>query len=267
MSREESSSQCSDKSDSGAKRLATHNPNQGPSVSTSTNTNTNDDSGFFLSPQPFLSKLVRCASTPLSEKSLQSLLNLDFDYLSSERYSKTDLNLLTANLSSVEELPKSHTQPLITRVNLDHQDDSQECQELSLSFKCPDSSKRQTSAVKRASKKECRSSGLGSEFHSPSDSGFNSDFSLSSILSTSAEPSSGATSSTDGATCISSVNVKLPPKDRDIFDLKKKTKRDLEKAATRPLHRGARYAHIPGILKCINFRWSIHWELVNWAVQ
>ncbi len=38
-----------------------------------------NDSGLFFSPQPLTSKLARCASTPLSDKSLQSLLTFDID--------------------------------------------------------------------------------------------------------------------------------------------------------------------------------------------
>ena len=232
------------KNDTDNERVATTvNPHQNQNQDL---TSTNDDSGLFFSPQPFLSKLVRCASTPLSEKGLQSLLTLDFGNFSSDRTkrdssSKTDLDLLTTNLSSVEEQPeliKSRSEPLITRVNLAHHDDSQECQELSLSFKCPE---LQTSSGKSAHQKDYRSR-LCSEgdYPSPSDSGFNSDISSTSILSTSRI-------STDGATAICSV-IKIPPKDRDIFDTKKKTKSDLEKAAARPLQRGVRFAHIPGNL-------------------
>jgi hypothetical protein len=241
----EACSSCQTKSDTDNERLPSLNPNPGTSKST------NDDSGLFFSPQPYLSKLVRCASTPLTDKSLRSLLNLDFEYLSSDRTkicstSKPDLDLLTTNLSSVEEHPeltKSPSDPLITRVNLVHQDDSQECQELSLSFKCPDNFARQTSVGKTARKKDCRSRLSGPvEYPSPSDSGFSSDISSTSILSTGSETSRV---SIDGASAIS--NVKIPSKDRDIFDSKKKTKSDLENAATKPFQRGVRFAHIPGI--------------------
>ena len=235
-----------------------------------------DDSGIFFSPPPILSKLVRCASTPLSDKSLQSLLTLDFDYpltsdrdsTSSRRLSRAGSDLLTTNLSSVEEhtascpatpkeLTKCHSEPLITRVNLTHGIGSQDSQELSLSFKCPEvGSKFRADDQSSTGRKERNRQLSEDEFlrlHRTSDSGFGSDFSSASMLSSAETSHSSFCVATSASSTPSSSSVApsiLVSKDRDIFDSKKQKKCERERGAvggaSRPLHRGVRFAHIPG---------------------
>ena len=87
-----------------------------------------NDSGMFFSPQPLTSKLVRCASTPLSDKALLSLLTLNFEGISSRSLSsgnhksKSGLDLSTTEEYfevASPELVKTRSEPLITHVYLD----------------------------------------------------------------------------------------------------------------------------------------------------
>lgn len=243
-----------------------------------------DDSGIFFSPPPILSKLVRCASTPLSDKSLQSLLTLDFDYpltsdrdsTSTRRLSRASSDLLTTNLSSVEEhitscpptpteLTKCRSEPLITRVNLNDGAGSQDSQELSLSFKCPEvGSKLRAEDQIHKERNRLLSEDDFLRLHRTSDSGFGSDFSASILSSaeTSQSSFSVATSATNTpSTSSAGPSSILVSKDRDIYDSKKQKKFERERGAvggaSRPLQRGVRFAHIPGTCDKLLFSISI----------
>ena len=200
-----------------------------------------NDSGLFFSPQPLTSKLVRCASTPLSDKALQSLLNLDFEHLASgDRKSRsgTDLSSTNDDLSgnaSAYELTKARSEPLITRVINDGQ--LLESQELVLSFKGSDVSTHVPDINRRTQPggdAENRPRLLSDDFdfgQQISDSGFGSDFSVSSANTS--QLSSSASSTTSPA---------LVTKFRDIFDSKKPK----AASASRTLQRTVRFAHLPG---------------------
>ena len=194
-----------------------------------------NDSGLFFSPQPLTSKLVRCASTPLSDKALQSLLNLDFEHLTSgDRKSRSGTDLSSANddlsgNASVSDLIKTRSEPLITRVSNDGR--LLESQELVLSFKGP---KLTTRAPEVNGKSQPgggdaknRPRQLSDDFdfgHQTSDSGFGSDTSQLS------------------ASVASTPSPALMSKFRDIFDSKKPQ----SSSAPRPLQRTVRFAHLPG---------------------
>jgi hypothetical protein len=214
-----------------------HNPKEGSSAG--------DDSGFFLSPQPLTSKLVRCASTPLSDKGLQSLLTLDFGYHSTEGRDRSGSDACTSNLSSIEEFPelvRSHSVPQIKHVHLDPDEGHQESQELVLSFRTPDSSERQTKGqqadqkIEKGAKERVR---LLSDDEFRSDSGIGSDLSILSATETSQCTTPGLPSTSETSSALATS------KDRDIFDSKKKKKKE-RGATARPLQRTARFAHIPG---------------------
>jgi hypothetical protein len=229
-----------------------------------------NNSGIFFSPPQVLSKLVRCASTPLSDKSLQSLLTLDFDYplisdrdsTSTRRLSRASSDLLNTNLSSVEEhttscpttpteLTKCHSEPLITRVNLTHGTGSQDSQELSLSFKCPEVGSKPRADNQGSTDRKERNRLLSEDeflrLHRTSDSGFGSDFSSAETSQTSFCDATSASTPPSSSSVAPSI---LVSKDRDIFNSKKQKKCERERSTvggvTRPLHRVVRFAHIPG---------------------
>ena len=215
------------------------------SCSKECNTSSSDtlnDSGMFFSPQPLTSKLVRCASTPLSDKALLSLLTLNFEGISSRSLSSGNHKSKSGlDLSTTEEyfevaspdLVKTRSEPLITHVYLDgHQDN----QELLLSFKpfiCLDSAKVRKSDQKKDievnGKARPQLSSEDDSCHHTSDSGIGSDVSVS---------------GSETSHLITPIPA-LTLKDRDIFDARKQKRA----AAIRPLQRGVRFAHIPGLFK------------------
>ena len=197
-----------------------------------------NDSGMFFSPQPLPSRLVRCASTPISDKALQSLLTLNFEGIgnwslsSSNHKSKSSSDLSTTeeffDVAYIE-LVKTRSEPLITHMCLDGH------QELFLSFKCPVSTNLQNSEQKKDIKVSDKAWPQilikdDSCLHT-SDSGIGSDVSVSG-----SETSHPMTPGPSPA---------LTSKDRDIFDSRKQK----QAAAIRPLQRVVRFAHIPGSFK------------------
>ena len=63
-----------------------------------------NDSGMFFSPQPLPSRLVRCASTPISDKALQSLLTLNFEGIGNWSLSSSNhKSKSSSDLSTTEE--------------------------------------------------------------------------------------------------------------------------------------------------------------------
>lgn len=168
----------------------------------------------FASPGPLLSNLVRCASTPLSEEGLRSLLSLNLDDFAS-----------LANSYDASDPTSRCDRTSLSRVTLDYDSGLHESQELILSFRDQNFSDKTNKTSDKKGQKFWRNNSK-SNLSYPSDSGIDTDLSAE----------------------ISQDSIHLPqspafihvPKDRDIYDLRKKP------AARKILQRGVRFAHIPG---------------------